>query len=163
MEAASADGSTRHGVAHGFSQHAACGNWRPHVFALHGPEHSGSRRRGATHRMVCEGQPSPSSVLNPVGRVSQVGRGCGVSRWVCDTNMHRCSTATMRSTERQTLLQTKGTCGPAHHHTSWYACVAFATDRVHAATRSTEKQTVLQTRGACGPSQFVVCVRCLRN
>ena len=28
-----------HGVAHSFSQHAACGNWRPHVFAPHGPEH----------------------------------------------------------------------------------------------------------------------------
>jgi hypothetical protein len=113
MEAASADGSTRHGVAHSFSPHAACGNWRPHVFALHGPEHNGSLRRSATLRMACEGRPSPSSKLIPVGRISQVGRGCGVSRWVCDTDM-----ASMRrqrcklGTKRQTVLQTEGTCGP---------------------------------------------------
>ena len=54
---------------------------------LTGPSTMASRRRGATHRMTCEGQPSPSSKLIPVGRISQVGRGCGVSHWVCDTNM----------------------------------------------------------------------------
>ena len=133
MEAASANGTTRHGVAHSFSLHAACGDWRPHVFAPHGPEHNGSRRRGATRRMTCEGQPSPSSKLIPVGRISQVGRGRMVSRWVCDTDMALMRRQRCKGTKQQTVLQTE-------RH-----------------LRPTQQQHRQQQQGICSPTEKGIC------